>query len=191
MTLSSDAEVDATDATEGGAGTTTAAILLPSRDDNDDDNDDEVEEEEDADDSVALDNDDNNDNDNDEASVIGHEEHPHDPPDTDEIVSDEDSHNNNDETTSTPLLPPKPKPVQRARLAYSIFCDENRSNIQAEVSVDQIHRTGRWTFHVTVPSIPYNNLSTVFCVSRDSKYHTTSITILRTLIWRQNLLLLN
>ena len=37
-------------------------------------------------------------------------------------------------STTIQKLPPPPKPVKRARLAYSIFCDEKRPEMQEEVS---------------------------------------------------------
>jgi hypothetical protein len=63
---------------------------------------------------------------------------------------DDDNNNNNDDdaaeegnvdtssknkSTTIQKLPPPPKPVKRARLAYSIFCDEKRPEMQEEVSV--------------------------------------------------------
>lgn len=122
---SSGANVDETDATDIGASTTTETTLLPSHNDNGD--------EEEVDDVYAQENDDENDDGDDEASVIGH--------DNDDILSGKDkTHSIYDEIKSPP---PPPKPVKRAPTAYSIFCDENRSKIQTEVSRDQI--LGRWT----------------------------------------------
>ena len=62
--------------------------------------------------------------------------------------NDDDNNNNDDaaeedniatssknKSTTIQKLPPPPKPVKRARLAYSIFCDEKRPEMQEEVSV--------------------------------------------------------
>jgi len=46
---------------------------------------------------------------------------------------DDDDHTKNDLSSTIPN--PPPKPVPRARLAYSIFCDEYRPEIQIQVSL--------------------------------------------------------
>ena len=45
------------------------------------------------------------------------------------------------EASLTTTQPP-PKPVKRARLAYSIYCDEKRPEVQEEVSVRDFYDSG-------------------------------------------------
>lgn len=68
--------------------------------------------------------------------IIGDEEEWENAAGNNDAEEDEDEDEEEDEDKSEPSTVQKPpsKPIKRARLAYSIFCDEKRLEIEQEVS---------------------------------------------------------